>query len=388
MKKNILIFGAMEWIYDCACEKLNFFEVNIKGFIDNNVYKQKLLFRNKPVYSISQLKDVEYDYILVGAWASYEIIKRQLIEGGVEEGKIMPLLDEIIYEKLHKGIETNLNDIIDSIYNNPQIIKKAVEKLNQLYEIYKETDALVDEENAWYLKSSLIAHACGGYVNGHKQMYTNSKEALECSLTRGFRLIECDCMRKSNTLYLAHAQSDFFGDYTILSLEEALSMLKNYPDVNLLIDIKWAEEDHDLLRMESIKEYENIIDDIEELIIKVSKDEKKAEQLRKQLVIEVYNVPTIVYVREKNFQCIYTQYRNSDGNSFMEVANNCKKYGVHVVALPVESALLKIKDLNIITNKNIKIFCFSTDDMNEYSTLLSAGVSGVFSNYLIEGKRE
>ena len=388
MKKNILIFGAMEWIYDCACEKLNFFEVNINGFVDNNVHKQKLLFHQRPVYSISQLKNVEYDFILVGAWASYEIIKKQLIESGVEEGKIMPLLDERIYEKLHKGIETNLNDIIDSIYNNPEIIKKAVEKLNQLYEVYKETDALVDEEDAWYMKSSLIAHACGGYINGHRQMYTNSKEALECSLATGFKLIECDCMRKYNTLYLAHEQRDFFGNYTILSLEEALNMLRNYPDVNLLIDIKWAEDDHDLLQAESIEEYESIIDDIEEVINKVATDEKEAEQLRKQLVIEVYNVPTMAYAREKNFQCIHTQYRYTNMYSFMEIANNCKEYGVHAIALSVESALAKIKDLKIFKDKNIKIFCFSTDDMDEYSTLLSAGVSGVFSNYLIEGKRE
>lgn len=388
MKKNILIFGAMEWIYECACEKLNFFEVNMNGFVDNNVNKQKLLFYKKPVYSISQLKKVEYDYILIGAWASYEIIKMQLIESGVDEGKIMPLLDEIIYEKLHKGIEANLNEIIDSIYNNPEIIKKAVEKLNQLYEIYKETDTLVDEENAWYLKSSLIAHACGGYINGYKYMYTNSKEAMECSLATGFKLIECDCMRKSNALYLAHRQSDFFGDYTILSLEKALNMLKNYPDVNLLIDIKWAEDDLYLFKEESIEEYKSIIDDIEELIVKVATDEKEKEQIRKQLVIEVYNLPTIAYVREKDFQCIHTQYRNSNGNSFMEIANNCKKYGVHAVALPIGTALAKIKDLKIFRDKNIKIFCFSTDDIDEYSNLLSAGVSGVFSNYLIEGKIE
>ena len=388
MKKKILVFGAMDWIYDCACEKLNFFEVNIKGFIDNNVYKQKLLFHNKPVYSISQLKDVEYDYILVGAWASYEIIRKQLMESGIEEEKIMPLLDEIIYEKLHKGIETNLNDAIDSIYNNPEMIKKAVEKLNRLYEEYIELGSLIDEENAWYLKSSLIAHACGGYINGHKQMYTNSKEALESSLVTGFKLIECDCMRRSNNLYLAHLKKDFFGDYTILSLEEALDMLKNYPDVNLLIDIKWAEDDVFIFKEESIEVYKSIIGEIEELIIKVSTDKKEEEQLKKQLVIEVYNVPTMAYVREKDFQCIHTQYRNVNGNSFMEIANNCIKYEVHAVAVPAGAALAKIKDLKIFTNKNIKIFCFSTDDMGEYCTLLSAGVSGVFSNYLIEGKRE
>ena len=42
------------------------------------------------------------------------------------------------------------------------------------------------------------------------------------------------------------------------------------------------------------------------------------------------------------------------------------------------------KFLNILTDKNIKIFVFSTDSIEEYSRLRKMGVSGVFTNYLFE----
>lgn len=386
-KSNLLIFGANEFIYGVAQDNLDFFKINLIGFVDNDINKHNLLFCHKQIYSVSAIQTLCYDYILVGAWASYRDVKTQLLDSGIAEKKIMPLLSESIYELMHEAIADIQMDTIGLIYKYPRRISVALEKLNKNYNEYKESVALENECEAWYLKSKLIAHACGGYVKGCKCLYSNSKEALEFSLAAGFKIVECDLWAINEDFYLAHHASALWeadGMYTLLRLEEALKMIKCHPEVNLLIDVKWAEDDWYLVKEESIQSYMEIVDYVDKLIIKVSVDKKEAERLKKQLVMEVYNGKTMAYARQKKYNCVYTLYRNKEARDFMQVASECVRYEVHSVAMYVSLAIEKRKDLKLLKAKNLKIFCYSTDDLDEYSLLLSSGVDGVFTNWMLE----
>lgn len=381
---SVLVFGATEFIYGAMQENLDFFKVNIVGYIDNDSQKQRMLFHNRPVYARSELSGVEYDYILIGAWASYENIKRQLLENQVDEAKVMPLFTERIHEFMHGSVEVQ-EDGIDRLYRYPDKVKESLRKLNNAYESYREAEPLHDRENAWYLKSTLISHACGGYVNGCKCMYSNSKEALEYSLRAGFELIECDLWTMSEEYYLAHHAAALWeaeGAYTLITLEEALRKVRKYPNVNLLIDVKWAEDDWYLEKDENIKEYERIVAKIEDIIRAVAGDSDGAARLKNQVIMEVYNPETMEYARRRDFCCAYTQYRNKDGQNFMQVAADCIAWGVPAVAVYTSMAKDKAKELQLLKDKNLKIFCYSTDDLEEYSRLLALGADGVFTNFM------
>lgn len=61
-------------------------KIKIKGYIDNNKLKQGSTFKNKLVYSISEIKDKKNIRIIVASGAYYEI-KKQLKGYGLKEGE-------------------------------------------------------------------------------------------------------------------------------------------------------------------------------------------------------------------------------------------------------------------------------------------------------------
>lgn len=100
--------------------------------------------------------------------------------------------------------------------------------------------------------------------------------------------------------------------------------------------------------------------------------------------MEVYNEETIEIAYKRGFKMFFTQYRNPDADYHMKIVNLCSEYGINVVGIGVGTLLYKDtgKFLNIITSKNIRVFVFSTDILEEVAKLKQMGVHGVFTNYL------
>ena len=107
-----------------------------------------------------------------------------------------------------------------------------------------------------------VAHAFGA-IDGH--LYTNSLEAFQRNYGRGFRVFEVDAVRLADgTALLAHdaleanyglnkpfsqatwadlAGHKYLGRYTILRVQELARLLRDHPDMYVILDSKYARLD-------------------------------------------------------------------------------------------------------------------------------------------------
>lgn len=115
--------------------------------------------------------------------------------------------------------------------------------------------------NLNFIKKGIMAHACGS-IDGHE--YTNSKEAIDLSISEGRYLIEIDFSLTSDNKIVANHKwnkdsydrlginypgentplsynefmsSSIYGKYTPIDLDGVISYMKKYPDLYILIDI-------------------------------------------------------------------------------------------------------------------------------------------------------
>lgn len=382
MKKiKIIIFGITGNLFAIQKKELDFSNVELIAFADNNPYKFGIKYENIPIVSPKEIVSMDYDYILVSAWRSYDAIKKQLMEMGISEEKINIFLQEKVTLLYPGKIVIEDKEVVKKIYikgeNYLEIIEKFQE-ISQLWEQYSSWNPMNSDNEAWYKKGTMISHALGGKVHGIKRRYSNSKEALEYSLKTGFRLLECDAWKIENgEVILAHDAEDILdgqrGCYTIQTIRDVLEVIKKYPDVSLLVDVKW----------EKGNDYKNILDAIESSVQNIEKTESEQKILKSQIIMEVYNEETIQYAKEKGYQCFFTQYRNLERDVLIKTIALCYKYNINVVGFGIETALGKYGNyLKLFTDKNIHVFCFSTDSLEEYEKVMKMGLDGVFTNYL------
>ncbi|MCM1038096.1 MAG: hypothetical protein NC434_02150 [Ruminococcus sp.] len=373
-KIRVIIFGATELSIRTAQCELDFENIDIVAFSDNNRNKCGVFINDIPIIRSEEITNFDYEYILVSAWRSYNQIKEQLLLLGISEEKIDLLYTEKI-PYLYPD-EAYIRDcaVLRRMYRNSDLIIEKIQKTKRYTKLWKEYadwEPMRYGTAEWCCKGTMIAHACGGIVNGKKHMYSNSKEAFADSLQKGFQLIECDAYGMINgEVVLAHDDRNFNdgrqGVYTLQTFAEFYKKLRQYPEVSALVDIKWVTQ----------QDYREIVDAI---------DKDVTHEGKQQIILEVYDEQSIIYARKKGYECFYTQYRNPKAEFFIKTVAMCYKYGIKAVGFSRETALAPISNyFKIFTDKNIKIFIFSTDSIDEYAEVMSKGVSGVFTNYLRE----
>lgn len=382
-KMKIAFFGISDDIYKAIKGEINPRNAEIVLFFDNDESKHGICYANIPIKapSMQLFEDYSVDYILVTALSAYEAVKEQLIGLGIPKDKIQVFVPEGIQQYCLGSISDIDTELIRNIYFDPQKTLDIVADYEKIYTEYSFYSSLpaYEEVDGWFNKSRLISHACGGVVNGRASMYSNSKEAFQYTAAKKFKLMECDLLQMYNgELLLVHDYGRFYeaeqGQYSMLSAEELLRLLKEHKEISCLIDVKWKDYD----------EYAFLVNQIDGLIEKIADNSNEKEILKRQIVMEVYDEETIKIAKENNFDIIFTQYRNPRRSYFMNTVSLCYKYGVRVIAIAVDECLEMSKFIKIITDKNIKIFAFSTDSIEEYSTLRKMNVTGVFTNYLTE----
>ena len=380
-KIRIALFGISDVILYAVKNAIDPRKAEIVLFMDNNKMKQGISYMNIPVVAPlgKLINDYSVDVCLVTALSAYEDIRSQLIDVGINKNSVQVFVAEEICKYCLGPIDDIDIELIKRIYFEPDKAIDIVGKYKNIYRHYLDVSPYDRKSEEWFNKSSLISHACGGIVNGRKIMYSNSREAFQYSIDKKFRLIECDMLRMdSDELVLGHDYRCFYeaeeSQYSIMTAEELLKLIKEYKEVSCLIDIKWKDCD----------EYTFFVKEIDKLIENISDDNNEKYTLKSQIVMEVYDEATIRIAKENNFNMIFTQYRNPDWKCFMNTVNLCYKYGVGAIALGVSSCFEMEKFIGIFLNKNIKIFAFSTDSIEEYSALRKMGVTGVFTNYLTE----
>lgn len=380
-KIRIAVFGINRGILRAVKRAIDSRRVEIAVFFDNDKMKQGVSYEGIPILALSKkaISDYSIEYVIITALSAYEDIQMQLINLGISKDKIQVFIaDELC--KYCIGLIDNIdNELIKCIYFEPQKRNDIITEYNKIYADYAVISAYREETDAWFHKSHFISHACGGMVNGKRMMYSNSKEAFQYSMEKGFSLIECDIMKMDNNeLILAHDYEQFYGaeleGYTIMTLDDLLMSLQKYGLVSCLIDVKWSNYD----------EYALLVNEIESRIDKISDSESEEVNLKKQIIMEVYDEETIKIAKSKGFEMFFAQYRNENGKCFMEIAHLCYKYGIKAVGIPAEWSGEMEKFIKIITDKGIKIFVYSVDDIDEYSKVRKMNISGVFTNYLTE----
>ena len=377
-KSKIAVFGISESILRVIRDEINPRMAEIMFFIDNDISKQGACVMNIPVVSLEQIDEKQIDYFVIAALSAYKEVRQQLIEFGVSKEKIQPFVTEHLCEYCLGTVDDIDLEFLHKIYFEPAKLISVIQKYREIYRKYKCVPKFEEIEGEWYQKSNLISHACGGVVNGKRVMYSNSKEAFIYSMENGFRILECDVLMATGELIVAHDYWRFYEaveeNYTMQTARELLLRLKVYPDVYCLVDVKWN----------SHEEYAICVEKIERLIEEICKDEEESKKLKAQVIMEVYDEETIKMAQEKKFNVIFTQYRNPDRLCFMNTVNICYKYGIKVLAFPFLPHFCDEKFLKIVTDKNIKIFCFSTDSIEDYKLLRKRGIKGIFTNYLTE----
>lgn len=379
-KVKLAVWGITNTIWESIKDNLDPRRTEICFFIDKNA-DATLEFGNRyPIYSaIEQVSEQlnEVDYILVTAYSGFGQIRNTLISMGVCKEKIqIYVTPRLVTYDLGDLSESN-KELVETIYFEPKKRWEDVEKYRHDYAAYKKSVCVEENSERWYERGPLISHACGGFVNGERIMYSNSKEALRYSFAKGFRLIECDILGiEKGEVVLAHDFYRFYEaqekKYTMQSLRDMLSELVCHPDSQMLVDVKWG----------MIEEYKFYVSEIKRTICEVATNAMQIDRLMKQIVMEVYDEESIRCAQDQGFDVFFTQYRNEDMENFFRVATLCGKYQVGAVGYDVNYIRKWSKGISVLKEKRIKIFAFSTDSTDIYRELRNIGVDGVFTNYL------
>lgn len=369
---KVVIWGASDGIWNNLQSNINPLAVSIVAFIDKNLDKQGLTFHGLPIISLEKCDFSEIDYILIAAYSGMQTIKQKLKEVGIPEQKIVPYLSEGLINYYVGDISDMCWEKSLELYFEPEILRKVTKEYIELSRNYDQIEGFSSDANQWYCDNHLISHACGGYVNGRPLMYTNSREALEYTFESDFQLMECDVVQMPNgEWYLAHRKSDLSRaseeNYTPLSLKELVHALSHNTQISCLFDIKWKDYD----------EYESFVDALNHLVV-----ESPDENLKSRLILEVYDEETIIISNKHGYQMFFTQYRNDQGECLMKTAILCEKYGIRVVGMGIGLVRMVKNRINVLKNKGIVIYVFSTDYVDEYTELREMGVYGVFTNFL------
>lgn len=373
-KKKVILFGATKIAYETALQSINFDLVEIIAFSDNDEYKWDIEFEGIKIVSPQNILNQPYDYILICAWYSYEVIKNQLINIGIKNEKILPLLKEKSIKWL-KDVITDFDfNIINKIFINGENLKKELIEVNKIIGQYENIKKVEVSSKTDYRKYPLIAHACGGYVNGKKIEYTNSFEAFQDSIKNGFKMFECDVwgVEKGKIILGSRLKMQYpiSINYTIPTLDMLLEEIVNDINKKIILDIKYNTMD-DFYRL------------LNQVDLLVQTFEKRGNRnIRDQILIETFDEESTKYATEKKWECLLTDYRNNEGRWIMKSVVICEKYKVDTLMMDARFVIKNKKYIDFILNKNLNLICYTVDEIEDYATLRKMGVKSCLSNYL------
>ena len=381
-KIKIAVWGITDAIWNDIKRNLDWRRVEIAMFIDNDPYKTDRIFEGKRIWAFGPalLEEIEkVDYILIAAYSGYRQILQLLKDNGIREAKIQLYMSKGLKEYSFGKIERVNSALIREIYHEPGKILDVIENYNYDAAFLDDMPSLEENMNKWYKQNSIIVHACGGYVNNQKVMYSNSKEALETSLDKGVKVIECDVLGIEHDEVICVHDYDRWLDAkehgcTTQTLEEVLERLVEYPEVYLLIDVKW----------EKMEEYNYYLSSILESIERIAGEKSEVgRQLKKQIILEVYEEESIKSAQGEGFDVFFTQYRNPDRGDYKKIVRLCLKYNIGIVGYDFRYVQSHNQVLSVFKQKNISVFAYSCDSITEYSKMRRKGLDGIFSNYLL-----
>lgn len=395
MKKKVIIFGASKRIKDKCKRVLNFKNLEIIAYIDN----EEALWGSEegiPVISLEELKETKllYDIILIGTVYYAPLLYKQLIEEEIiSKNKIFLLCSPEDYNEIFFDIDDLIDDTINQwIYRENKKMQQLINEALALDFHLNTYHKIPDNVNAWYQKNTVIAHGGGGYVHKKSFKYSNSFEAFEESYKRGFQVIEADFMLTSdNHLVLSHYWNYCdFGD-TIPSLKEVKDSLakrnfsfmtfkdllyfmetKKEKQIYIITDIKW----------ETPQDFKATLQKLIETV-KETYNKEQQEYFLQQFIIQVYNQETFDIMKQLyNFHnSLYTLYREKNKNP-IKAAEFCLKNQIPVVTIHWKR-IYQADTIAIFKEKNIKVYIHTINDKEKLKEFYKFGIHGYYTDFLM-----
>jgi len=235
-------------------------------------------------------------------------------------------------------------------------------------------------ENAWYQTEQLILHAAGG-IDG--LTYTNSKEAMELSLEKGYRTIEIDfdytsdgllvCVHKWDEISKSEEpmSSDTFlnfriyGKYTPMTAEDVVGYMRSNPQLYIVLDCKEAQMEQITKDLVTLCAGEAEV--LNRFIIQLY------DRGMKEPILDVYPFP------EENF--LFTAYKFGV-ERYGEILQLCYEEDIRVVTIPAGNWDQETVDLFV--SKNIPIYMHTVNYPDAAREEIENGIHGLYTDFLTD----
>ena len=239
--------------------------------------------------------------------------------------------------------------------------------------------------NLWQ-GSNIVGHSFG-YIDGYS--YTGSKEAFEENYEKGYRTFEVDlALTSDDKMVLRHdwdqpiqegissenipTQEEFlsvpiYEMYTPLSFYDLCLIMQEYPDIWIVTDTKYRDE-------EVVKKQFSII-------VSTAK-ECNAEEVLDRLVIQIYNESMYEALKEvypfKSF--IFTLYKRWDGTTeeFIKICRWCIEHNVDVITMWEQPWNEEIRE--IAERYKRDVYLHTVNDVPTAVEYLKNGVRGIYTD--------
>ena len=230
----------------------------------------------------------------------------------------------------------------------------------------------------WYWSTPLIYHAGGG-IDGLD--YTNSKEALEASISNGHFFVEIDfaytadshlvCMHKWDEQWNSaepptleeFTSTKIFDKYSPMTADEVIQYMEKYPELHVIIDTKENDVVNVISDLIQHSSYDTSITD--RFIIQLYTDGMK-EQINK-----------LYPFKDENFLFTVYKFGHTYPNKIMKL---CYDENISVITVPYAVWSKEIKDL--FTSKGFILYEHTVNRPDYANDSLAQGVHGFYTDFL------
>lgn len=233
--------------------------------------------------------------------------------------------------------------------------------------------------SAWFVNNRIIGHAGGGIEHF---THTNSKEAIENTISAGINIIEIDFnLTSDGKIACYHLLDDAFwpvnkfptaeefknikiqGKFTPILIQDIFTYMEDNPDLYIAIDTK-----HDS------------ISEIVQKIVDSCENKKLLNRFLiqcfypgdKKLIEKIYDFP------EENY--IFANYKYSTNPyDSLEV---CYKEGIQVVIVPLN--IWSKEEFKMFKDKNIYVYAHTINRIDVANEVIDRGAYGIYTDYLFD----
>ncbi|MFD1363698.1 phosphatidylinositol-specific phospholipase C/glycerophosphodiester phosphodiesterase family protein [Lentibacillus salinarum] len=241
---------------------------------------------------------------------------------------------------------------------------------------------ILRKEYSW-TKHHLIAHAAGG-IEGNK--YTNSKEAFLNSYENGYKLFEIDLSLTSDKRLVARHGWDkpfgqsffrpskvpefnefmndpYYNKYTPMNFKMILDLLKEYPDIYVILDGKVKSPE------DTKKLYEKVNDAVKDL----------DQSITNRIIPQMFYKEDVEIIRQYGFHDLLYVVGREDytPESLVEF---CMSNDINAVSLSKNRTNKSMIDK--LSKHNIKIYMYTLNKKNTMKKYFEQGVNGFFTDFV------